>query len=328
MDFRLSPDELALRDGLRAFCRGRLPAEALRDLEGKGGFDRGLWSELAGMGVFQLRLPEASGGLGLGMAQAVLAFAELGRALAPGPLLWSHLAAEWVEGAASGEVVVGGLDVSGGGTGPLLLEHLEHLDALLVVREEAVFRVDPRRVEATPVAVPLDPLTPLHCATSLPEGERIGGPQEAGRLRLAGAALAAAGLLGIAEATLELANDYAKRREQFGRPIGSFQAVKHLLADMFVRQEAARAAVYAAGATLDDPEVGDPVRAVCAAKVAAGEAALRNSRTCIQVHGGMGYTWEVPVHYYLKRSWVLENLFGTAPEHADRMIGFVARRRG
>ena len=126
-------------------------------------------------------------------------------------------------------------------------------------------------------------------------------------------------LLGIAEATLELAVEYAKGREQFGRPIGSFQAVKHMLADMFVRQEVCRAAVYAAGATCDDPLVGDVERAVSSAKLSAGEAALQNARACIQVHGGMGYTWEVAAHYYLKRCWVLESLFGTCEEHSERV---------
>jgi alkylation response protein AidB-like acyl-CoA dehydrogenase len=117
---------------------------------------------------------------------------------------------------------------------------------------------------------------------------------------------------------------YAAKREQFGRPIGSFQALKHLMADMYVRQETARAAVYAAGATLDDPAVGDVERAVAGAKLGAGEAAMKNARACIQIHGGMGYTWEMPPHYYLKRTWVLENVFGTGDAHAER----VAERLG
>jgi alkylation response protein AidB-like acyl-CoA dehydrogenase len=93
---------------------------------------------------------------------------------------------------------------------------------------------------------------------------------------------------------------------------------------MFVRQEVARAAVYAAGATLDDPGVGDLDRAVSGAKLVAGEAALRNARTCIQVYGGMGYTWEMPPHYYLKRAWVLANVFGTGDEHEERVLERVA----
>ncbi|MHC4934336.1 MAG: acyl-CoA dehydrogenase family protein, partial [Planctomycetota bacterium] len=91
-----------------------------------------------------------------------------------------------------------------------------------------------------------------------------------------------------------------------------------------VRQEIARAAVYAAGATLDDPAVGSAERAAATAKVTAGDAAMKNSRACIQVHGGMGYTWEVPAHYYLKRTWVLENVFGGVDDHAETMAGLLA----
>jgi alkylation response protein AidB-like acyl-CoA dehydrogenase len=324
MDFRLSEDQRALQQGVRSFCDGRLPVDALHDLATKGGFDAALWRELAELGVFSLRLPESEGGVGLGSADAVVVFAELGRRLAPGPLAWTHLAAGLVRGAAAGDAVVGGLDRTVPSSEPVLVEHLERLDALLVLEPEGAFRLDPRALRGEPVATPFDPLTPLHRVAALPGGERIGGPEDAARLRREGAVLVSAQLLGIAEITTELAVDYAKRREQFGRPIAGFQALKHLCADMFVRQEAARAAVYAAGATLDDPAVGDLARAVSAAKIMATDAALRNARACIQIYGGMGYTWEMPPHYYLKRAWVLANVFGTAEEHEERVAERVA----
>ncbi|MGH0037362.1 MAG: acyl-CoA dehydrogenase family protein [Myxococcota bacterium] len=324
MDFQLTEDQEALQQGIRAFCDGRVPVEKLVDLESKQAFDRGLWQELAEMGVFGLRLPEDAGGVGLGHADTVLVFQELGRRVVPGPLAWSHLAAGHIEGAASGDTVVGGLDLLGPDDGPILVEHLESLDALVVLRESGVFRLDPRSLPGEPVATPLDPLTPVHLVAELPEGEQIADARAAARWRLEGAAFVAGQLLGIAEATLELAVPYSLEREQFGRPVGGFQALKHIMADMFVKQEVARAAAYAAGATLDDPEVGDVVRAVSIAKLIAGEAALRNARACIQVHGGMGYTWEVPAHYYLKRTWVLENVFGTVEEHAERVAERVA----
>ena len=322
MDFRVTEDQQALVEGIRTFCEGRVPIETLRELEQKNAFDRSLWSELAEMGVFGLRLSEEDGGVGLGCSEAVLVFAELGRALVPGPLVWSHLAAGLVDGAASGETVVGGLDEAMG-DGPVLIEHFASLDALLALRDDGVYRIDPRAVEASPVETPLDPLTPLHHATALPEGERIAGPDDATALRIVGTALVSGQLLGITEMTQLLAVEYAKKREQFDRPIGSFQALKHMLADMFVRQEVARAAAYAAGATLDDPEVGELWRAVAAAKIVCGESALKNAKVCIQVYGGMGYTWEMPCHYLLKRTWVLESLFGAVDEHADRIAGAV-----
>jgi len=323
VDFQLTDDQEALKDGVRSFCEGRVPADQLPELEKSAGFDRELWRDLAEMGVFSLRVPEADGGVGLGCADGVIVFAELGRRLVPGPLVWTHLAAGSIEGAATGERVVGGLDL-GTPTNALLVEHLEALDELLVLRDTGVFRVDPKALDARPVGVPLDPLTPVHSVAGLPDGERLAGPDEAAALRLAGATLVSGQLLGIAESTLELAVEYAKGRHQFDRPIGSFQAVKHILADMFVAQEVARAAAYAAGATLDDPQVGDVLRAVSTAKSIAGESALKNCRACIQVHGGMGYTWEVPAHYYLKRTWVLESVFGTCAEHNERMAERVA----
>jgi alkylation response protein AidB-like acyl-CoA dehydrogenase len=223
---------------------------------------------------------------------------------------------------------VGGLDRVRPTSEPVLVEHLERLDALLVLRPDGVARLDPRDLDAIPVETPLDPLTPVHHVRELPRGERVGSAADALRLRREGAVLASAQLLGIAEITTELAVDYAKKREQFARPIAAFQAIKHLCADMFVRQEVARAAVYAAGATLDDPEVGDLERAVSSAKINAGEGAIRNARTCIQVYGGMGFTWEMPPHYYLKRAWVLANVFGTSEEHEERMAERVAAGAG
>ncbi len=132
-----------------------------------------------------------------------------------------------------------------------------------------------------------------------------------------GVVLTAAIQLGIAGRTVELATEYAKQREQFGRPIGSFQAVKHIAADMLVRTEVARGAVYAAACTLDGLSNDDPVRAAAAAGVVAGDAALANAEACIQVHGGIGYTWELDVQRYWKRAAVLETHFGNPDAWAE-----------
>jgi alkylation response protein AidB-like acyl-CoA dehydrogenase len=315
MDFDLDDDEVALQEGVRKLCEGRFTMERVRATESTAGVDRDGWRELADAGVFALRVPESDGGVGLGMKEAVLVFEELGRALVPGPLVGSHLAAGLVEGAADGSRVVGATEAAGD---PLLVENRDALDALLVVRDDGVFAIEPGALDGEPVARPLDPLTPLHRVTGeLPRGDQVAGADVAARWRLEGAALVAALQLGIAEATTDLAVAYAKERQQFGKPIGSFQAVKHLCADMLVRTEVARAAVYAAGVTLDDPDVGDPGRAVHAAKVNAGEAAVRNGKACIQVHGGMGFTWEVDAHLYLKRAWLLDTVLGSVADHAE-----------
>jgi alkylation response protein AidB-like acyl-CoA dehydrogenase len=316
VDFELTPDQEALQEGVRKLLQGRAGRAQVRAAaELAGAVDRGLWADLAEAGVFSLRLPEADDGAGLGLAEAVLVFEELGRALVPGPLIGSHLAAS--------SAVVGVLERPGkGGPGGAVVEHLAALDALMVLDGEGVWRVEPGAIEGAAVPRPLDPLTPLHAVSSLPlpSGEPVGGPDMAARWRVEGAVLAAALLLGNAVATLELAVAYAKERHQFDRPIGSFQAVKHILADMLVRSEVARAAVYAAGVTVDDPAVGDPARAAAVAKLQAGRAAIANGKACIQVFGGMGFTWEVDAHLYLKRAWVLDTVFGSADSHALSLL--------
>ena len=320
MDFQPTEDQKALQEGIRSFCEGQVSNERLPELEKSKGFDRALWRELAEMGVFSLRLPEDRGGVGLGCADAILVFEELGRRLVPGPLVWSHLAAGLIPGAEEGKVVVGGLDLASDFAGvgnPIVVEFLDHLDVLLVLRDDGIERLDPASIRAISADIPLDPLTPVHHIPDLPRGERIADAEAAKQMRLVGTTLVSGQQLGVAGGALDLANEYAKGREQFGRPIGGFQAVKHLLAEMFVRQEAARGGAYNAAATLDAPEVANVQRAVSSAKLTAGDSAIRNARSCIQVHGGMGFTWEVVAHYYLKRAWVLENSFGNREAHAE-----------
>jgi alkylation response protein AidB-like acyl-CoA dehydrogenase len=292
MNFDLGSDELALRDAIRELCACELPL--------RRGFDRAGWRRLAEAGVFSLRLAD---GAGLGMTEAVIVFEELGRALVAGPLVATHLAAGLVEGAATGERVVTlvGGDVA---TYP-------ESDVLLALGPGSVYAIE--RFEAVP-REGLDPLTPIGEIRPQVEGTRISG--DPAELQRVGAALTAALSSGIASRTVELAVDYAKRRTQFDKPIGSFQAVKHMCADMFVRAEVARAAVDAAGVMLDE-RAEDVAQAVTGAKLLASEAAVANAKTCVQVFGGMGFTWEVDVHLYLKRAAVLATQFGGVDHQAE-----------
>ena len=303
MDFELSDDQEALQEVVRKLCAGAFPMATIRSLEDRGGVERDLWRRLADAGVFSLHLPESAGGAGLGSCESVLVFEELGRALVPGPLVWTHLAAGIVDGAATGDLAA--------------------LDRLLVLDEAGVWEVDSAAVAGEPVQHPLDPLTPVHVAQELPGGRQVAGPDTAAAWRLEGAALTSALLVGLAGAVVDTAVSYAKERRQFERPIGSFQAVKHLLADMLVRAEVARAAVYAAGAHLDDPGIGDVHRAIAGAKLMAGDAALANGKACIQVHGGMGFTWEVDAHLYVKRARVLDTIFGPVDAQAEAMAELI-----
>ncbi|MFE0726714.1 acyl-CoA dehydrogenase family protein [Streptomyces antibioticus] len=338
MRFQLSDDQLALRTGVRELLARRFDREALRAAVGRPGLDRALWRELGAAGFFALRLPEAEGGVGLGLPEAVLVFEEVGRVLLPGPLIATHLAAGTVPGAAEGETVVAAAD--GGG----LLEWRDAADVVLgegsgrppgpgeaegpsgvgeagrssgvgeagrssgVGEAEGLSGVGeaegqdgPGEAEGPPgpgeaegsgprpgEAVALrsvDPLTPLH------QVRARGAPDPVAVL------LTAAEQLGTATRACELAVEHARTREQFGRPIGSFQAVQHLCADLLARVETARAALYAAAVTADPADIA-------AARLLADEAAVRGARDCLQVHGGMGFTWEADVHLLLKRAWV------------------------
>ncbi|AVH58110.1 MULTISPECIES: acyl-CoA dehydrogenase family protein [Streptomyces] len=285
MDFQLTDDQEALKAGVRELLTARFGHAELRAAADGGppALDRALWRELGEAGFFALRLPEADGGVGLGLPEAVLAFEEAGRVLLPGPLIATHLAAGVVDGAATGEAVVAAVDGV----------HVEWLDQADAVRGDAAGAQPLRSV---------DPLTPLHRVPA------AGVPLEADpEAVLLTSLLTAAEQLGGAARTCELAVQHARARKQFGQPIGAFQAVQHLCARMLVRVEVARAAVYAAAVTADPADVA-------AARLLADEAAVRGARDCLQVHGGMGFTWESDVHLHLKRAWIRTQRAGGTTE--------------
>ncbi|MGY0059313.1 acyl-CoA dehydrogenase family protein [Streptomyces sp. LZ34] len=345
MDFRLTDDQRALRAGVRELLEGRFPRERLRAMADADApvVDRALWRELGGAGFFALRLAEADGGVGLGLPEAVLVFEEAGRALLAGPLVATHLAAGVVEGAAEGRAVVTALDAGGGaapGGSGLLVEHLASADAVLVIGDhgddggdggDEVLSAAGLARSARPVRS-VDPTTPLHRLDRLDRLDRGGCPERGepvpagpthprstARLRREAVLLTAALQLGSAAHTVEMAVRHARQRSQFGRAIGAFQAVQHLCAGMLVRAETARSVVYAAAVTEDAGEVA-------AAKLLADEAAVRNARDCLQVHGGMGFTWEADVHLHLKRAWVRAEQWQTAAEAEEELAaGLLAR---
>ncbi len=329
MDFELNDTQADLAAGVRALCQGRFDSAGVRALIPVGGVDRSRWRELADTGVFSLTISEAAGGVGLGWADAVVVFEQLGRSMVPGPLVATVLAADLpgggIEGAATGDVVVGIVD---GRHDTLVVEHPASIDVLLVRTDRGIERLDPRSLGMVTERLPLDPLTPVARVGSLPAGDLIAGAEAAELTWRRGTVLTSALQLGLSWGAIELAVAYANGREQFGRPIGSFQAVKHMCADMATRTEVARAAVYLAGVALDaelagDTEIADPVRAAACAAIVAGEAASLNGKDCVQVHGGMGYTWEVDAHLFLKRAWVHETQFGDTDDHAEVMASVV-----
>ncbi|MEW2434413.1 acyl-CoA dehydrogenase family protein [Streptomyces caniferus] len=321
MDFQLTDEQRALRDGTRELLAGRFGRERLRAAVDDPALDRVLWRELGAAGFFALRLPERAGGVGLGLPDAVLVLEEAGRALLPGPLVACLLLAGAVDGVAAGEKIVALCEAE---REPVLWEHPADCDELILVeggagacgggpggaaggaqgRTGGAFRSTPDRIACAPFAS-VDPLTPLARVMDLPRTAPLA--LDVPRLRREAALLTAAQQVGSAARTVEMAVGHAREREQFGVPIGSFQAIKHLCAQMLVRTEIARTAVYAAAIT-------EGVLDVTAAKLLADEAAVGNARDGLQVHGGMGFTWEVDVHLHLKRAWLRAERWEAARE--------------
>jgi len=303
MDLDLSVDQIALRDGITSLLDARFGTGRIR-----AGFDHAMFDELADAGVFSLRAD------GFSWADCVVVFEQLGRFCVPGPLVTSLLV---------GAGRIADLVEAGDG-GPVWVEHLDALDELFILGDQQLARVDPRGLAASDASWPLDPLTPVSHVVDMPIGAAVAG--DVCELRRTGAVLTAAMQLGLADRCTELAVAYAKERVQFDRPIGGFQAIKHLCADMLVRTETARAAVYAAGAHLDETNQPGLDRAVSGAKVLAGDAAITNGKAAMQVFGGMGFTWEVDVHLYLKRAWVLDTHFGSGDAHCDAVAAALMPR--
>jgi hypothetical protein len=255
------------------------------------------------------------------MVESVLAFEELGAALVPGPLVGTDLASTWSSGSSSKVWKVAIIERE---LGPTIIEYFDDLDSIWILDDAGVWALDQETLATAPIERPLDPLAPSRLIIGpIPDGDRVGDFTMCETIRLNGAVLTAALLVGSALAATQLAVRFALEREQFGRPIGGFQAVKHILADMHIRATAAQAAVYAAAATVDHPEGGDPARAAAVAKITAGEAAVFAGRHAIQVHGGMGFTWEIPAHLHLKRAWRLNTMFGRPDQMASALAEMI-----
>ena len=309
MDFTLSPDQEALQEAVRKLCEGRFPMDRVGPLADAGGVDRELWRELADAGVFSMRLDEKHGGAGLGMAEAVLVFEELGRALVPGPLVWTHLAAGLVPGAADGDRVVGGLHRHRQ-VEPLLVEHPTPSTSSSPSTTTgcgrwtgAGSRPGPFRGRSTRSRRSTSPV-----ACSAASGGGAGG----------GGALASGG--SGADGSLP-ARHRRRRHRAVGRLRQGARAVRP--SDRLVPGDQAPAgrharahrggapAVYAAAVTPStNRRWGRRPERCRGAKLLAGEAATLNAKSATQIHGGMGFTWEVDVHLYLKRAWVLDSVFG------------------
>ncbi|MEZ0076860.1 acyl-CoA dehydrogenase family protein [Planotetraspora sp. GP83] len=334
MNFAFTDDQLALASTVREVLTEHCPATAVRHAGQAAPRDERLpaWPQLAEIGFFGMLVPEAYDGLGLGLADAILAFEETGRAALPGPVVETAAVAPALLGddALLARLAGGGLRVSVRLGDQVYAPDADLADLLVVERHGELHAVSAGSVRLTPQAG-VDPVRRLFSvAFGSPEAVD-GGKRELGRrldataahpLRTATVAVAAQ-LVGLARHLLETSVEYAKSRKQFGAPIGSFQAVKHQLADVAIAIDFAAPLVYAAALAVDRASgtaaAGGVDRAVSAAKATAGEAATRAARVALQVHGAIGYTGELDLRLWLARVWSLASAYGDTGVHRSRL---------
>ncbi len=296
MDLSLSPEQESLLTATTDWCRDALPLEAARHRTPT------LWADLEAMGYCGMTAPA----MGLCHATEALVFAELGRHLAPIGLLATAVGQRWV------------------GPGHFALALPAEGKIRLFDPESATAAIGLWEGQAGLIMVPasargetgLDLSAPMAMLDIAPAPNLIDDPRAALHLQVLTAAFA----LGCAEASRDMAANYAKIREQFDRPIGWFQSIKHMAADMAVRTEASRAQLCYAACALDDG-AEDAAFHIAAVRQLAGEAAIANGRANIQIHGGIGMTDEASPHLCLKRAHLLSFI---APPSRAILLGDTA----
>ncbi len=347
MDFGLSEDQVMLEETLRGFLAEQVPIERVRELRhDPQPNDRKIWSALAELGIAGVLVPEAQGGAGLALLDAALVSGVLGRAATPTPFLSTSVMAVtafaalggeqadgWLSQIATGDLVVGvaatelfsvreraGVRLDGGRLSGKAMMAIDAVDAdlLLVAVDDATLAV----VDARASGVAIERLLTIDATRSTAEvvfdgaetvavfegaGEAIRRMLEAGRIALA------ADLLGCCEEMVERAVAYAKERKQFDRLIGSFQAVKHMCAEMIAEVEPARSLVWYAAHSFDAIPDDAPLMA-CHALAHLSEIGREIASVSTQVHGGIGWTDEQNLHFWFKRIGNARHLLG-GPEH-------------
>jgi alkylation response protein AidB-like acyl-CoA dehydrogenase len=300
MDFSFTEEQELLRGQAREYLERRYPPERVVELaESPEGWDPGSWRELTELGWLGVSVPEEQGGAGLGFLEEAVIFEELGRALYPGPYFSTvALALPALPAELQAEVAAGEATWSASLDG--LVPDLGSVDRVLLARDGRLWAVPARGA----LLETKDATRRLGRLDHTDGGEELGPEEllEAPRLR-AQVALALEAV-GVASRALELGVEHAARREQFGRPIGVYQAVSHALADTYVETEQARSLAYWAAWCVAEEDEQAPV-AAAAAKAAAAEAAIAACERSIQVHGGIGFTWEHVLHRFYKRAqWI------------------------
>jgi alkylation response protein AidB-like acyl-CoA dehydrogenase len=352
MKLVVTEEQRELRDALRRFFADRSPAAEVRRLmETADGYDPKVWAQMAEqLGLQGLAIAEAHGGAGFGMRELAVVFEEMGRAVVCAPFLATITAAAALEAGEGGQDLLPGIaggstiatlavaedggswdagDVEttfeGGrlrGTKNFVLDgHIADLILVAAKSDEGVGVYAVEDVAAlTPIVLPTLDQTRKLARVELDgvPARKVGGRDALTRALDVAAVALAAEQLGGAQKTLDMTVEYAKVRHQFGRPIGSFQAIKHRCADMFVVVESARSAVLYAAAVADESP-GELPAAAALAKAYCSDAYFHTAGEAIQLHGGIGFTWEHDAHLYFKRAQGARQLFGAPDRHRERL---------
>jgi len=354
MDFGLSEEQKALAATVRRYLTERCPTTRVRAvMEGESGHDAELWRGLMDLGVGALAVPESHGGMGAEFLDLALVAEELGRACAPGPFLGAAMAtvalaagdddesaARWLPRIASGEILATAAVGEAGGrwdegeiaavveggrlrTTKFLVPYGSLADVHVVAATDAdgigVWLVE--RDPATVVATELSGNDRTRRLSSVEyrgaEARRLGGREAFAKTRDAALVLLAADAYGGAKRCLEMARDYALTREQFGQPIGAFQAVKHQLANLAVELEPSLSLWWYAAHAFDRIP-GEAARHAALAKAFSTDLFDRAARDSTELHGGIGFTWEYDLHLWFRRSIFDRAFFGDAHYHRAR----------
>lgn len=352
MQFGLSESQQILKDTARKFFAGECPIATVRKVMETGtAHDPVLWTKLAEQGFTGIITPEEFGGMGLGKVELVLLMEEAAYALLPGPLFSTVALAgpvidalgtqaqkkKYLERIAGGQArATVALVEADGGWDPARLQMAGNADKLtgaklfvsdaavadfiMVVTRNGVFAVD-----AKAPGLRITPMKGMDLTRKIysvefkdTPAEKLGGNGSlAQALDVATVALCAE-MAGGMQKVLETTVAYAKTRKQFGKPIGIFQAVQHLCADMYLETESSRSAAYYASWALEE-HTPDAALAVSVAKMYASDACRTVGNRGIQVHGGMGFTWENDIHLYYRRAKASETMLGDATFHRERI---------
>jgi alkylation response protein AidB-like acyl-CoA dehydrogenase len=320
MNFDFTDDQRAIKETARDLLAKRFKLERLRELAESKTYADDAWTEVSELGWPGIFIAEEHGGQGLGVLELVILLEELGYVLAPLPFLSNAAAGlilqdagatDRLEGVASGEQR-GTVGVVKDGRAALVPD-AEEADFIVLLEGTEATLVD--RGDAQVEAIDAIDPTRRYATVTASGGESLG---DVSRGRDLIALAVAAELVGISQRVMEMAIEYAKDRKQFDRPIGAYQAVSHACADMLKQVEGSRSLVYYSGWAADAAPDEFSLSASMA-KAYASDAGWQVSASALQVHGGIGFTWEHDLHWFLKRAKTDGVLYGSARDHRERV---------